>query len=162
MDIYSKGKYPANKLSNFSPNHFTFDGVECFSIEGVLQAFKFKNPEVQKEVCKLVGLAAKSRGSRKRWQERQELYWLGVVYERDSKEYQKLLTRLYDACFDQCEGFRKALKATGNATLTHSIGRNKSSETVLTATEFIRQLNRLRDRLDGIEKEKKDDLQDFF
>lgn len=75
------------------------------------------------------------------------MYWRGQIYLRDSKEYQDLLTRLYDAVFEQCESYRRALKATGSATLTHSIGKNKITETVLTETEFIRQLNRLRDKL---------------
>lgn len=152
MDIHSRGKYPSNKLSNFAPHHFIFDGVECFSIEGVLQSFKFKDIPIQEEVCKLVGLAAKYRGAKKRWWEKQELYWQGVSYKRESKEYQELLERLYDSVFEQCEGFRKALKATGSATLTHSIGKHKKSETVLTGTEFVRQLTRLREKLNGISK----------
>lgn len=61
MDISSKGSYPSNKLSNFSPNDFVFDGVECKSIEGVLQAFKFDKIHIQDQVCKLVGLGAKRR-----------------------------------------------------------------------------------------------------
>ena len=50
MDIHSKGKYPANALSNFAPHLFILDGVECCSMEGFLQSLKFKNPEVQKPV----------------------------------------------------------------------------------------------------------------
>jgi hypothetical protein len=38
-----------------------------------------------------------------------------------------------------------ALKATNNANLTHSIGKNKTSETVLTSSEFCKRLMYLRD-----------------
>ena len=47
MDIRSSGSYPANKLSNFAPHRFVFDGVECRSMEGLLQSFKTKSPEKQ-------------------------------------------------------------------------------------------------------------------
>ena len=149
MEIISKGSYPANKLSNFSPNKFIFDGVECNSIEGVLQAFKFEGEISQRQSCLLVGFSAKKNGSKrnKYWTSKQTLWWNGKGYPRKSKEYQELITRLYDTVFEQCQSFRDALKATGNAVLKHSIGRNNESETVLTEREFIRQLNRLREKL---------------
>ena len=43
IDIWSGGTYPANVLSNFYPNAFVFDGVECSSMEGLLQSLKTKN-----------------------------------------------------------------------------------------------------------------------
>lgn len=39
------------------------------------------------------------------------------------------------------------VKASGNATFTHSIGRRKPEETVLTINEFVSNLNRLRNKL---------------
>ena len=148
MDIGSKNGYPGSALSNFAPHKFTFDGVECSSIEGVLQSFKFDKPHIQNEVCKLVGLAAKRKGQsrNKAWKTKQCLWWRNDVYRRDSEEYQKLLTRLYDSVFEQSLSFRKALLSTKGMTLTHSIGKNKESDTVLTEREFIHQLNRLRNK----------------
>ena len=146
MDIGSENKYPASSLSNFSPHPFVLDGVECASMEGFLQSLKFKNPDMQKEVCKLVGKAAKFKGKKKKWWRDQILYWKGKEYKRDSQEYQELLTRAYDALFEN-EGFRKALEATNNATLTHSLGSRDIHRTVLTEREFISQLNRLRKKL---------------
>lgn len=143
MDIGSQNAYPACALSNFAPHPFIIDGIECNSMEGFLQSLKFENPDVQKEVCKLVGKAAKFRGKPKKWWINQTLFWQGVAYKRDSEEYQQLLTRAYDALF-QNPGFQSALKATGTATLTHSIGNNDIHHTVLTQREFISQLNRLR------------------
>ena len=120
-------------------------GVKCNSIEGVLQSFKFKDINMQKYVCTLVGKQAKFKGKKKKWWQKQELYWNGIVYKRNSKEYQLLLDRLYNEVYKQCEGFRKALKATGKSTLTHSIGKNKITETILTEREFCSRLTKLRD-----------------
>lgn len=146
MDIGSNTKYPASALSNFSPHPFTIDGVECASMEGFLQSLKFKNPDMQIEVCKLVGKSAKFKGKKKKWWRNQILYWQGTEYRRDSKEYQDLLTKAFDALFEN-EGFRNALEATQNAVLTHSIGKRDIHRTVLTEREFISQLNRLRNKL---------------
>lgn len=100
---------------------------------------------MQKYVCTLVGFAAKKKGSNKNWKQKQELYWLGKVYKRSSDEYQNLLNRAYNE-LNKNTGFRKALEATKGATLTHSIGKNKESETVLTTTEFCSRLTYLRDK----------------
>lgn len=149
MDVGSGKSYPAGKLSNFSPNKFIFDGVLCGSLEGALQSFKFENSEMQEFVCTMVGYAAKKKGSKKNWKRTQTLYWKGVAYPRKSKEYQDLLTSLYDACFEQCENFRNALAASGNAVFTHSIGKSKETDTILTEREFCSQLTRLRNKLKG-------------
>lgn len=122
MDIGSGKDYPSCALSNFAPHPFVFRGVKCNSMEGLLQSFKFSSPEMQKYVCTLVGKAAKFKGKKKKWYLTQTLYWNGKAISRDSQEYQDMLDEAYEALF-QNEGFRNALKATGNATLTHSIGK---------------------------------------
>jgi hypothetical protein len=48
---------------------------------------------------------------------------------------------------EQNESFRRALLATNNAVITHSIGRSKEAETVLTEREFCSRLMALRDLL---------------
>lgn len=146
MDIGKGNGYPAGNLSNFSPHPFVFDGVECASMEGLLQAFKFPEESIQREVCSLVGYVAKKRGSNKNWQRTQTLYWKGVQYIRNSKEYQLLLDRAYDALSTN-DSFRRALLASGSAVLKHSIGRTKQSETVLTQQEFCSRLMKIRERL---------------
>lgn len=146
MDIGSGSGFPSATLSNFSPHPFVFNGVECNSMEGLLQSFKFSNPEMQKEVCKLVGKQAKFKGKKKKWFKTQTLYWQGKEFKRDSEEYQELLDRAFDALATN-EGFKRALLATGNSTLTHSIGKTKQSETVLTRTEFCSRLTKIRERL---------------
>lgn len=148
MNIGSGSGYPAAALSNFSPHEFTIDGVVCSSMEGFLQSLKFDKTHIQIEVCKLVGKAAKFRGKprNKRWQSLQTLWWLGEEYPRHSKAYQNLLDRAYDALAEN-ESFQRALLATNNAVLTHSIGSSQESQTVLTEREFCSRLMALRDRL---------------
>ena len=65
MDIGSGSGFPSATLLNFAPHPFVIDGIECNSMEGFLQSLKFSNPEMQKEVCKLVGKAAKFKGKKK-------------------------------------------------------------------------------------------------
>ena len=147
MDIKSGKDYPAGALSNFAPHPFTFRGVECNSMEGFLQAVKFKNPDMQKFTCTLVGRMAKAHGRNKNWQEKQTLWWNGEAIKRNSDEYQELLDEAFNAMFDQNEKAKKALLASGSAVLKHSIGRTKQSETVLTKKEFCSRLTQIRSRL---------------
>jgi len=144
MDIHSKSNYPANKLSNFAGHRFVLDGVVCNSMEGFLQSLKFSNPDMQEEVCKLVGYAAKQKGFNKNWRRKQTLYWKGIDIKRDSQRYQDLLDRAYMELAKQSEGFRKALLASGDGMLTHSIGNRNKNQTVLTSNEFCSRLMKLR------------------
>lgn len=148
VDVYSKGGYPSNVLSNFSPNPFIIDGVECNSMEGFLQSLKFKNPDMQVEICKLFGGGAKKKGSSKKWYRDQTLYWRGVAYKRDSVEYQELLDRAFIA-LGQNSKFRKALISTGKSNITHSMGKKKQNETILTEKEFCSRLMWIREKILG-------------
>ena len=148
MDVGSGKGWPADKLSNFSPHPFVFRGVECASMEGLVQAFKFDKPHIQVEVCKLVGLAAKRRGQKrnKAWKQRQTLWWNGEAFDRHGPEYQALLDDAFEA-LSKNEGFRRALAASGKSNLTHSIGNSDARETVLTEREFCSRLMKLREQL---------------
>lgn len=81
LDIGSGKDYPSNALSNFAPHPFIIDGVECNSMEGFLQSLKFKEPEMQKEVCKLVGKAAKFKGKKKKWWQDQTFILAGCFIQ---------------------------------------------------------------------------------
>ena len=146
MDIGSGTGYPSAALSNFSPHSFVIDGVECASMEGFLQSLKFQDPEMQKHVCTLVGKTAKFKGKKKKWWKTQTLYWKGEEIPRSSERYQELLDDAFTA-LSKNDGFRRALLATQNATLTHNIGKKKESETVLTRTEFTSRLTKIRNEL---------------
>jgi predicted NAD-dependent protein-ADP-ribosyltransferase YbiA (DUF1768 family) len=145
MEVGGNNKeYPGRNLSNFFPHPFKFRGIEVASMEGFLQGLKFKSPEMQREVFKLVGFAAKKKGSGKNWQQSQTLWYQGHPIPRRSECYQILLNEAYDAMYEQNAAFRKALADSHDANLTHSIGRTNESETVLTIREFISRLNKLR------------------
>ena len=148
MDIGSGSGFPSAALSNFAPHPFVIDGVQCNSMEGFLQSLKFANPEMQKEVCKLVGKAAKFKGKKKKWWRTQTLFWQGQEFARESTEYQLLLDRAFIALSENTS-FQKALLATGNAVLTHSIGKTNPTETVLTRSEFCSRLTMIREKLKG-------------
>jgi len=148
MDIGSGAGYPASALSNFAPHPFVIDGVKCYSMEGFLQSLKFKNPEMQVEVCKLVGKAAKFKGKKKKWWRTQTLWWRGEEIDRHSEGYSTLLDRAFNALAKN-SGFKKALLATGDAKLTHSMGKRDPNRTILTIGEFCGRLTRIRERLNG-------------
>lgn len=151
MDIGSGTGFPSSALSNFAPHPFIIDGIECNSMEGFLQSLKFSNPEMQIEVCKLVGKAAKFKGKKKKWWKTQTLYWQGKEFKRDSQEYQALLDKAF-AALAKNTSFQKALLATGKATLTHSIGKSDKTQTVLTKNEFCSRLTKIREELQRNDK----------
>ena len=147
IDIYSKGKYPANALSNFTANAFQLDGIQCASMEGFLQSLKWRSIKKQKEICLLTGVDAKrSAGGIHNflWKITQNLYWNGVKYKRASSAYSALITRAYDALYENAD-FKEALNSTNAEPLCHSIGKHNKKKTVLTEEEFIEQLYRLRE-----------------
>lgn len=146
MDIGSGNGYPESALSNFAPHQFEIDSITCHSMEGFLQSLKFQNPDMQAHVCTLVGKKAKFKGKKKKWYRSQTLYWQGQEINRHSQDYQDLLDRAFEA-LGQNQGFKKALLATQNATLTHSMGKNKATETILTKKEFCSRLTKLQTQL---------------
>ena len=78
INIYSKGEYPSDILSNFAPNGFTLDGIRCESMEGFLQSLKFRNKARQVFICSLTGKVAKKCGTKKRaWKITGNAYWQG-------------------------------------------------------------------------------------
>ncbi len=142
IDIGSEGEELGSKLSNFNPYSFVFDGIECSSMEGLLQSFKFQDPELQIKICQLV--KAKFKGKKSKWFQHQKLYWLGKEYARDSKEYQELLDRAFDALSSNLDFF-EALKKTSDKKLIHSIGKSQINLTCLTEDEFCSRLMNIRD-----------------
>lgn len=150
IDIISTGDYPSCALSNFYNREFVFDGVLCASAEGLLQAFKTKNVELQRKVCMLHGKEAKNffrhRIQNFLWRITGNLYWNGKCVKRWSDDYQYLLDRVYAAMY-QTDDFRKALIASEGYELMHSIGKHSVKETVLTEYEFLSRLEKYRSAL---------------
>lgn len=146
IDIHGGSSDPKEAcLSNFTSRTFSFDGVVCKSIEGLLQSLKEPSPENQITICAMTGKKAKRHGAKlDSWKEAQVLWWQGTSYHRKSKEYQMLITRIYDAVFEQDTIFKDDLLAIGQEDICHSIGKSDPSDTVLTEVEMIYNLNRLR------------------
>lgn len=146
MDINSKGKYPSLALSNFAPQKVMFDWMDCESMEGLLQSFKFSNQNIQERVCGMAGREAKKYGQLSVWQKYQKLWWKGKEYDRHGDKYQKLLDRAFTARANNTE-FIDALLATGDEEITHSIGESDKNKTILTEEEFCSRLIKIRTRL---------------
>jgi Bacteriophage protein GP30.3 len=148
IDIKGNDKDPqVARLSNFTNRPFIFCDVSCAGLEGILQALKCKDFEIQKEICLLSGRDAKRRGLEfDDWKESQLLWWDGFSFERSGREYFSLVTDIYDAAYAQDDSFRTDLLAIGYEDICHSIGNSNMPDTVLTEVEMIYQLNRLRIR----------------
>ena len=143
IDIHSKGKWPSNELSNFYPHEFVLDGIKCKSMEGFLQSLKISDTKIQMEICVLSGKEAKQRSTYE-WKTNGILFWNGKKYSRDSKNFRLLIERAFLEMYKQDDSFRKALNATKDKRIFHSIGNPKQDETILTDWEFCEILTNLR------------------
>lgn len=111
MDIWSKSPYPADVLSNLYNNAFTFEGVECGSMEGFLQSLKYQDPAEQSRICAMSGKEAKHM-TRSDWQKSQTVWWRSRAVHRQDSEFRYLVRYAYDAMFSQNKYFRDALMST--------------------------------------------------
>ena len=154
LDIRSNGLYPSNVLSNLCSNGFRLDGMVCGSMEGFLQSLKRKELDKQRQICSMKGGNARKM-SVTSWQTDQIVWWKGQAIDRQSEEYQRLISRAYQAMFEQSERFRAALMQTRGITLVHTSGEPSSYKTILTPSEFCGILMDLRDSYDLRDKTKK-------
>ncbi len=147
INIHSKGEeYPSAELSNFYPHAFVFDGVECASMEGLLQSLKYRRRSRQIGICRLVGGEAKEAGAHKHlWRLLGRVWWQGRAYDRFGTELYSLIRRAYSELYRQNECFRDALNSTRGAILTHDIGSHDRRKTILTEEELISHLVAVRD-----------------
>jgi hypothetical protein len=74
------------------------------------------------------------------------LWWNGQPLYRFGASYQELLDVAYDA-LSKNDAFKRALLASGDAVLQHTIGKTRATETVLTQREFCGRLTAIRERL---------------
>jgi predicted NAD-dependent protein-ADP-ribosyltransferase YbiA (DUF1768 family) len=133
-------------LSNLTEWSFTLDGLWCRSMEGFLQSLKWEDPDYAAAIRDLSGVKAWKHGQQGNgWKTTQTLYWNGRAYARGSTEYHDLIVRAYDALYEQNQGFRDALLASGSAELTHA-GNYDQRDSVLTPPEYLFNLYRLRAR----------------
>lgn len=142
MDVHSNG--PLWRLSNFATWPFVLDGVRCAGMEGFLQSLKASTESEQDAVAGMIGFAAKRHGRELQWIVRPHVVWRSKRVDRFGPEYQRLIDRAYFSLVRANPGFCRALLATGNARLTHRIGKKDPSRTVLTEEEFVSRLHRIR------------------
>ena len=153
IDITSYAKYPYNLLSNFAHHKFTFRKIPCNSMEGLLQSFKYKDVEKQKEICLLKGKRAKQAGySKTGWIKSRSLWVQGKKVDRDSRWWQFILDEAY-AELSKSTTWCAALLNTGSSKLIHTIGSNDPQTTILTQDEFCNRLMSIRQILNGEIKE---------
>lgn len=132
------------KLSNLYPYQFKIDGYIIKSFEGFIQSLKTPDNDIKKYLWSLHGFKAWKTGQKLVWWEKQQVYWNGETIDRKSKKYDELITRSYNLLFEQNEDFRNNLKSSLPFKLDHSIGKCGKTKTLLTKSEFLYQLNRLR------------------
>ena len=141
-----KGSYP-KLLSNLFPYEFKFKGKKLSSIESFFQGIKFKDKNIQNKIFKFKGIDAVNirMASNYNWRETKKIYWQGKEIDRESQEYSDLIDELYISAI-QNPLYRNVLtKCTKD--IIHTIGDEKTCETVFTRYEFEFQLNCLKDFL---------------
>ena len=151
VDIWSKGEYPADVLSNLCSNGFRFDGMVCGSMEGFLQSLKQKDKDKQRQICQMKGKNARKMTSTG-WRTDQIVWWKGNPIDRQSVDYYSFVSAAYLAMFQQNERFRTALMSTRGMRLFHTRGVQDPFKTILTEHELCRILTDLRDNYDKRDK----------
>lgn len=147
VDISYKSSVSLSRmLSNLYPYEFKFKSNKVNSIEGVIQALKHPEIDIQKLVLKYSGVDAyHTRGASSG--PYKILYWMGEKMYRFDVEYQLFLNDLFLNLYYQNALFRKALDMVGDRCLLHSIGKVDPSITTLTVSEYIKRLNILKSNL---------------
>ena len=148
VNVISRGKWPANVISNFAAIAFDFRGAHCASIEGFIQSLKFSDPKEQMEVCLLSGKEAKRRGRAKaKTMTKLEIWWAGEEFTFQSDDHFDLIEQALRAKFSQSEEAQEALLATGEAELVHNLGRPEPRLSSLPAKKFVAMLTKIRQEL---------------
>ncbi len=172
INISSRSRYEAGKIcSNFAqtPFRFTLDASACAllrlervapsglllpagSVEGLVQGLKIADAAEQIRVFALSGAEAKSAGrSAPQSVGERMVYVRGVPFGYKSPEHRALIEWAIRQKFGQNETARQALLWTGEATLTHNLGKfdPKPGKTSLPKEVFIRILTEMRSVLFG-------------
>ena len=146
--------HETSTLSNLFPHEFSmntmYGPITFASMEAFLRSLTWGGPHNSffEEVGKLYGYDAWCvRYILPDWRKTQIVYWNDTPIARQSDEYECLIEKAYDALLEQSIIFRLALKKTSDKILMHTIGEKDPTKTLLTPDEYIRNLNRQRNRL---------------
>lgn len=146
IDIKFKGDNLQKRLSNLYPYQFEFDGIIFSSMEAFFGSLRTPDLQEKQKLYSTYGMDSWYKGHKFSWYEKQEVYYKDKTINRDSREYENLITNAFDTLFTN-EDFKQALKESGDSKLTHRIGKTAKDKTLLTRKEFIGHLNRLRSKL---------------
>ncbi|MBR5227628.1 MAG: hypothetical protein IKV94_03225 [Clostridia bacterium] len=147
IDISFKSQGIAKALSNICNYKFSFDNVECQSMESFIQSLRTPDVNLQEEICSMTGLFSYNiRTMLPDWRNSQKVYWRGIEIDRHSDEYSTLLYNAYYELYSQSAIFKYALDLTKDKgySLIHTIGCHDRTLTLLSPNEFIGHLNHLR------------------
>lgn len=146
INIKFRGYNLEKRLSNLYPYKFEMDGIEFESMEGFIQSLRTPDIIIKKKIWNKSGFIAWKLGQKIDWETEQKVYWVTTPINRNSEEFNILITKAYDSLFIN-EDFKQALKESLSYKLDHTIGQSNKKTTLLTKKEFLDQLNRLRNKL---------------
>ena len=146
INIRFRGINLEKRLSNLYPYQFDFDGITYASMEAFFGSLRTPDFIEKQKLYSTFGIDSWYKGHKFSWYEKQEVYYKDKTINRDSREYENLITAAFDALFTN-EEFKQALRESGNCKLTHTVGKTAKDKTLLTRKEFIGHLNRLRTKL---------------
>ena len=129
----------AFQLGNFAPADFVVDGVSCRSVESFIQALKFKDVQMQRAVCQMIGKEAKFAGKKQGKKVARDgmVYWKGETFPFHSERHRQWIEKGIRAKFSQdFESWHK-LTLTGVRELIHETGQPESRFTSLPARQFV-------------------------
>lgn len=145
LNIKFSGYNLEKRLSNLYPYKFEMDGIEFKSFEGFIQSLRTPDINIKKKLWNKSGFYAWKSGQNIDWETKQKIYWVTTPIDRNSEDFDALMTKAYDALFKN-EDFKQALRESLPYKLDHTIGTSNKSSTLLTKKEFLYQLNRLRNK----------------
>ncbi len=146
INIRFRGINLEKRLSNLYPYQFEFDGITYASMEAFFGSLRTPDFIEKQKLYSTFGIDSWYKGHKFSWYEKQEVYYKDKTINRDSREYENLITAAFDALFTN-EEFKQALRESRNCKLTHTVGKTAKDKTLLTRKEFIGHLNRLRTKL---------------
>lgn len=136
----------AQLLSNFAETPFVLGGIRFASVEGFVQAIKFKPGDPRREqTFAMVGMAAK-RMSRKAEKDygRRSVWWGMETIAYGSWRHRQLIAEAITAKVLQNPDVAEALIATEGLELEHDLGHPESATTSLPAEVFVKVLTEIR------------------
>jgi len=143
-------------------DNFMFEGEKINSVNSFLQGAISEDAFIRQQIIQEpIEIALERAKLIKPQYDYRELHWNGKHFKRDSIDYQSLLTRIFDARYENDLKFRQAIRVSKKYELFHSKGKNNPRETILTIDEFLAQIKRLQNRNNTLQQIQ-DDLITYF